>query len=303
MKISEVMQYLEDIAPLSLQEPYDNAGLLIGNAGDACTGIIITLDVTEQVICEATQKKCNLIVAHHPIIFKGLKKINGKNYVERAVVAAIKNDIAVYAIHTNLDNVENGVNRKIAEKLDLQNIKVLSPKEGTLRKLATFCPQKSAEKIRNALFGAGAGKVGNYGECSFNVKGIGTFKAGEGTRPFVGEVGERHKENEVRIEVIFPFYLQDQIVRSLKEAHPYEEVAYDIIELANQYNAIGSGMIGDFPQPVSEKELLSRLKAAFGTGVIRHTAFLHQKIAKAAICGGLAVFCFRLQKRTGRGPI
>ncbi len=228
MKISEVMQYLEDIAPLSLQEPYDNAGLLIGNAGDACTGIITTLDVTEQVICEATQKKCNLIVAHHPIIFKGLKKINGKNYVERAVIAAIKNNIAVYAIHTNLDNVENGVNRKIAEKLNLQNIKVLLPKEGMLRKLVTFCPQKSAEEIRNALFGAGAGKVGKYGECSFNVEGIGTFKAGEGTRPFVGEVGERHKENEVRIEVIFPFYLQDQIVRSLKEAHPYEEVAYDI---------------------------------------------------------------------------
>ena len=194
MKISEVINCLENFAPLSLQEDYDNAGLLIGNADDECSGIITTLDVTEDVIHEAVQKKCNLIVAHHPIIFKGLKKINGKNYVERSVIAAIKNNIAVYAIHTNLDNVVNGVNQKIAQKLNLQNTKVLFPKEGMLKKLVTFCPQKNAEEVRNALFKAGAGTIGKYGECSFNLEGLGTFKAGEGTEPYVGKLEKDMKK-------------------------------------------------------------------------------------------------------------
>ena len=299
MKISEVIRYLEDFAPLSLQEDYDNAGLLIGTGGDECTGIITTLDITEDVIHEAMQKKCNLIVAHHPIIFKGLKKLNGKNYVERSVIAAIKNNIAVYAIHTNLDNVQHGVNQKIAEKLNLQNIKILLPKEGILRKLVTFCPQKNAKEIRNALFLAGAGKIGKYGECSFNSVGTGTFKAGEGSHPFVGKIGERHEENESRIEVIFPVYLQHQIVQSMQEAHPYEEVAYDIYEVTNPHNQIGSGMVGDFPEPVSEEDLLFRIKTVFGPGVIRHTAFIHKKIKRAAVCGGAGSFLLPSAKASG----
>ena len=301
MKISEVIKCLEGFAPLSLQEDYDNAGLLIGSADDECSGIITTLDVTEYVINEAIQKKCNLIVAHHPIIFKGLKKINGKNYVERSVIAAIKNNIAVYAIHTNLDNVANGVNQKIAQKLNLQNTKVLFPKEGMLKKLVTFCPQKNAEEVRNALFKAGAGMIGKYSECSFNLEGLGTFKAGEGAEPYVGKIGERHEENETRIEVIFPGYLQNQIVQSLKEAHPYEEVAYDIYALSNQHNDIGSGLVGDFPEPVSEEDLLSRLKTAFGLEVIRHTAFIHKKITKAAVCGGAGSFLLPAAKASGAG--
>jgi dinuclear metal center YbgI/SA1388 family protein len=301
MKISEVIKCLADFAPVSLQEDYDNAGLLIGSLDDECSGIITTLDVTENVIHEAIQKKCNLIVTHHPIIFKGLKKINGNNYVERSVIAAIKNNIAVYAIHTNLDNVVNGVNYKIAQKLNLQNTKVLAPKEGMLKKLVTFCPQKNAGEVRNSLFKAGAGMVGNYSDCSFNLEGLSTFKAGENAKPYVGEIGERHEENETRIEVIFPGYLQNQMVQSLKEAHPYEEVAYDIYALTNTHNDIGSGLVGDFSTPVLEEELLSLLKTSFGLSVIRHTAFIHRRITKAAVCGGAGIFLLSVAKASGAG--
>ncbi len=247
MKITGVIECLENFAPLSLQEDYDNAGLLIGNSEEECTGIITTLDVTEDVVKEALKKKCNLIVAHHPIIFRGLRKLNGANYVERTVISAIKNNIAVYAIHTNLDNVIEGVNNKIAEKLGLQNIQVLLPKEKLLKKIVTFSPTENADEVRNALFIAG-GKLGKYSECSFNVEGTGTFKAGDDADPFVGEIGKRHEENETRIEVIFPEYLQNKIVRSLKSAHPYEEVAYDVYPLDTKLNDFGSGLVGELAE-------------------------------------------------------
>ena len=290
MKIKTVIDCLENFAPVSLQEDYDNAGLLTGNSDDECKGVITTLDVTEDVIAEAMKKNCNLIVAHHPIIFRGLKKINGKNYVERTVIAAIKNDIALYAIHTNIDNVINGVNKKIAEKLKLQNVEVLSPKEAILKKLVTFSPQKNVEEIRKALFKAGAGELGKYSECSFNTDGLGTFKAMADANPFVGEIGKQHQENETRIEVIFPGYLQNKIVQSLKKAHPYEEVAYDIYSLSNQLSEIGSGLIGHLPTPVSEPDLLATLKTAFGLKVIKHTRLLRKGITKIAVCGGAGSF-------------
>ncbi|MDQ2720946.1 MAG: Nif3-like dinuclear metal center hexameric protein [Bacteroidota bacterium] len=290
MQIIEIINFLESIAPPGLQESYDNTGLLIGSAGQECTGIIISLDVTEAVIEESLKKKCNLIVAHHPIIFKGLKKLNGKNYIERTVISAIKNDIAVYAIHTNLDNIVQGVNKKLAEKLNLQNCKVLLPKEGTLKKLVTFSPKENAEKVQNGLFKAGAGAVGKYSECSFNLDGRGTFKANEGARPFIGKIGERHTEEETRIEVFFPEYFQNEIIRSLKEVHPYEEVAYDIYSIDNNRDDIGSGLIGELSQSISEDELLKQLKLSFGLSVIKHTNFLQKKILKIALCGGAGFF-------------
>ena len=210
MKIADIIQFLERIAPLSLQESYDNAGLIVGDSETECTGIITSLDVTEDVVYEAVRRNCNLIVAHHPVIFRGIKKLNGKNYVERTVIAAIKNDIAIYAIHTNLDNLVEGVNKKIAEKIGLQGCKTLLPKESILQKLVTFSPVKNAEEVRMALFKAGAGSIGKYGECSFNVEGSGTFKAGEGSDPFVGEIGTRHEEAEVRIEVIYPSFYREK---------------------------------------------------------------------------------------------
>jgi len=299
MKINEILKSLEAFAPRSLQESYDNAGLLVGNSEINCTGILISLDVTEAVVEEALEKNCNLIVAHHPIIFKGLKKLNGSNYVERTVISAIKNNVAIYAIHTNLDNILEGVNKKLAEKLGLKNCKVLLPKEETLKKLVTFSPVKNAEKVRDALFKAGAGAIGNYGECSFNMEGKGTFKPYEQSDPYVGKIGQRHTENESRIEVIFSEFLQDEIVKSLKEAHPYEEVAYDIYSLENNREDIGSGLAGELSEPVPEEELLKNIKKAFGLSVIKHTKLLGRKISKVALCGGAGFFLLPNAMATG----
>ncbi len=290
MKINEIIIYLESLAHPSLQEHYDNAGLITGDAGWECSGIICSLDALEEVVDEAVVKKCNLIIAHHPIIFGGLKKINGKNYVEKAIIAAIKNDIAIYAIHTNVDNVLEGVNGKMAKMLGLKNVSILSPKENTLKKLFTFAPVDKAEQVRHAIFNAGGGHIGNYSECSFNADGIGTFKAGEGTNPYVGDIGRLQQEKEVKIEVIFPSFLENRIVTAMKTAHPYEEAAYDVISLSNRYHSIGSGVIGDWPDSIDEKRFLNKVKEIFNVPVIRHTALLHKAIKRVALCGGAGSF-------------
>ena len=290
MKIAEIIQALEAIAPPVLQEHYDNAGLITGNADWICTGVLCTLDATEIIIEEAISLGCNLIVAHHPIVFKGLKKITGKNYVEKTIINAIKNDIAVYAIHTNLDNVLQGVNNKIADKLQLINRQILLPKENMLMKLYTFVPLEFAEKVRTAIFNSGAGSIGNYSECSFNAEGKGTFKAGENTNPFVGEKNIRHTENEIKIEVIFPAYSKNNIVDALLKSHPYEEVAYDIISLKNHYQTIGSGLTGELSTETTEEDFLQLLKSAFGLQVIRHTRLLQKPVKKIAVCGGAGSF-------------
>jgi dinuclear metal center YbgI/SA1388 family protein len=290
MEINEVISFLESLAHPSLQEHYDNAGLITGNPDWICNGIICSLDATEEVVKEAIEKKYNLIVAHHPIIFGGIKKINGKNYVEKAIITAIKNDIAIYAIHTNLDNVIHGVNGRMAKMLGLKNISILSAKENALKKLFTFSPVEHAEKVRNAIFEAGGGQIGNYSECSFNSAGTGTFKAGKGAEPFIGDIGIRHLENEVKIEVIFPSFLENKIIDALKKAHPYEEVAFDMIALSNTDQSIGSGVVGDLQEEVGEMQFLRTLKEVFGLSVIRHTALLNKPVKKVALCGGAGSF-------------
>jgi dinuclear metal center YbgI/SA1388 family protein len=290
MKIADVINELENLAPPVLQEDYDNAGLITGNSEWNCKGILCTLDATEEIVEEAKANNCNLIVAHHPIVFKGLKKITGRNYVEKTIINAIKNDIAIYAIHTNLDNVIEGVNNKIADKLNLINRQVLLPKENMLMKLYTFVPVEYVEKVRAAIFNAGAGFIGNYSECSFNAEGKGTFKAGENTHPFIGEKNILHQENEIKTEIIFPSYLKNKIVHALMEAHPYEEVAYDIISLSNNYQKTGSGLIGELQQEISETEFLASIKNDFALQVIRHTALLQKPVKKIAICGGAGSF-------------
>ncbi len=293
MKIAQIIQVLEELAPPSYQESYDNAGLITGNAASDCTGIICTLDATEDVILEAKNKGCNLVVAHHPIIFNELKKITGKNYVERAVIAAIKNDIAIYAIHTNLDNLLQGVNGKMADKLSLDNRKVLLHKPTSLMKLYTFVPQEHADKVREAIFKAGGGNIGNYSECSFSIKGTGTFKPGEGTNPHTGEAGKREVTNEEKIEVIFPAYLKEKLVNAMTEAHPYEEVAYDLIALDNNFQEVGSGLIGELKEEMDERDFLQLVKSEFNLQVIRHTRLLGRKVKKIALCGGAGSFLIK----------
>ncbi len=290
MKIAEIIHVLEEFAPPFLQEDYDNAGLITGNSFWDCTGILCTLDATEEIIEEAIKLNCNLVVAHHPIIFHGLKKITGKNYVEKTIITSIKNDIAIYAIHTNLDNVIDGVNNKIADKLNLINRKILLPKENLLMKLFTFVPVEHAEKVRSSLFIAGAGNIGNYSEASFNAEGTGTFKAGDNTNPFIGEKGKRHQENEIKIEVIFPIFLKQKIINALIESHPYEEVAYDVVQLSNEYNKTGSGLIGELSNKISEEKFLLLLKNLFDLRVIKHTKFLNKPVKNIALCGGAGSF-------------
>jgi len=290
MQIAEVFSFLESLANPSLQEQYDNAGLITGSPDWECLGIICSLDATEDVVKEAVAKKCNLVVAHHPIIFGGLKKINGKNYVEKTVIAAIKNDIAIYAIHTNLDNVIEGVNGKMAKMIGLQKLSILSPKENTLKKLFTFVPVDKAGDVRNAIFIAGGGQIGNYTECSFNIPGTGTFKAGAGADPYIGDIGKQHQENELKIEVIIPAYLERSIVSAMKAAHPYEEVAYDVVALSNKHPQIGTGVLGEFDQPMDEKAFLNHLKSVFQLSVIRHTQLKGKSIKKVALCGGAGSF-------------
>lgn len=290
MTISAVIDALESLAHPSLQEHYDNAGLITGHPSWKCKGIVCSLDATEEVVKEAVQKKCNLIVSHHPIVFSGLKKITGKNYVEKTIIAAIKNDIAIYAVHTNLDNVIEGVNGKIATMLGLKKISLLSEKENTLKKLVTFAPGNNADAVRDAIFAAGGGQIGNYSECSFNSEGTGTFKPGLAANPKIGQRGKRHKEQEVKIEVIFPAWLESQLLSAMKAAHTYEEVAYDIIPLSNKYQGFGSGVIGELPVALDEKKFLARIKKVFGVPVVRHTAFLNKVVKRIALCGGAGSF-------------
>ncbi len=299
MQIKEIFNFLETIAPPSLQEDYDNAGLLTGNKNMECSGALISLDVTEAIIEEAIAKKCNLIIAHHPIIFKGLKKINGKNYVERVIIAAIKNDIAIYAIHTNLDNVIAGVNGKIAEKLGLINTGILQQKSGQLKKLVTFAPPEMAGRVKQAIFAAGAGHIGNYSECSFTSEGNYTFKPGEGANPVVGEVGLRENGKELRMEFIFQSHKEQEIIAAMKASHGYEEVAYDIIPLDNLVFDIGSGLIGELVNPINEDDLLQQIRKIFHVLVIKHSPFLGKLVNKVAICGGAGSFLIGAAKAAG----
>ncbi len=299
MKINEIMRSLETLAPLSFQESYDNAGLITGNAAWECSGVMITLDATEAVINEAISKKCNLVIAHHPIVFKGMKKITGKNYVERTIITAIKNDVAIYAIHTNLDNVLQGVNKMIADKIGLKNTAVLQPKEAMLKKLITFVPLDQAAKVRDALFAAGAGNIGKYSECSYNTEGVGTFKPGELAKPFLGEIGKRQEEKELKIELIFPAYLEEKLIRAMNESHPYEEVAYDILPLGNYLSEVGSGLIGILENEMDELAVMHLLKDKFGLKMIRHTLFTGKKVKKIALCGGSGIFLLHAAKAAG----
>jgi dinuclear metal center YbgI/SA1388 family protein len=287
MKIEEVISLIEEIAPLSLQESYDNAGLLVGDKSKIISGVLISIDVTEDVVSEAIKKNCNLIISHHPIIFGGLKRLVGDDYVQRTVIKAIKNDIAIYAAHTNIDNVLiNGVNGKIAEKLDLKNTSVLKPKSGELLKLITFVPNNVTKNVLDALFEAGAGQIGNYDKCSYSTQGIGTFRGNKQSNPYVGEKGKLHSESETKIEVIVPKFLKNRVVSALKKAHPYEEPAFDLIPLLNDWNTIGAGVIGDLDNETDELTFLENLKTVFQVKTIRHTNFIGKKIKKVAVCGG-----------------
>lgn len=297
--IREVTGFLEDMAPRSLQESYDNSGLLTGSADRPCTGVVVSLDATEAVVMEAVARNANLVVAHHPLIFKGLKRVDPADPVGRALVAAIRNDVAVYAMHTNLDNVLPGVNSALADRLGLSGQRALRPMEGRLRKLHCFVPATHLEAVRSALFEAGAGRIGRYRECSFSSPGNGTFTAGEGARPFVGERDKPHEEPELRLEVVFPSHLEARILKAMRTAHPYEEVAYDLLRIENTVEAIGSGLVGELPAETGESDFLDMVASVCGTPLLRHSAPTGRSVRRVALCGGSGGFLLPDALRSG----
>ncbi len=297
MKIKEIVSALERFAPLPLQDGFDNAGLQIGLTDAEATGALLCLDVTESVLDEAIALGCNMVISHHPLIFKGYKSITGKDYVERCILKAIKNDIVIYSAHTNLDNAQGGVNYKIAEKLGLDHVEILDPKSGMLLKLVTFVPESHAEKVRNALFESGCGNIGNYDSCSYNVGGEGTFRALENTHPFCGEIGNLHREKEVRIETVLPAYKRNDAVKALLLAHPYEEPAFDLYSLQNSWMQAGSGIIGELSTSEVELDFLMRLKDTFNLSCVKHNALSGKMIKRVALCGGSGSFLIPLALR------
>ena len=294
MKIKEIVSALEQFAPLPLQDGFDNAGLQIGLTDAEVTGALLCLDVTEAVLDEAVALGYNLVIAHHPLIFKGYKSITGKDYVERCILKAIKNDIVIYAAHTNLDNAPGGVNFKIAEKIGLKNLRVLENKQNALLKLATYVPESHAETVRQALFAAGCGNIGRYDSCSYNVAGEGTFRAQNGTHPYCGEIGNLHTEPEIRIETILPAYKQGEAVKALLAVHPYEEPAYDLYPLNNSWTQAGAGVIGELEVPETELEFLKRIKKTFSVECLRHNRLTGRQIETVALCGGAGSFLMPL---------
>ncbi|MCD6091214.1 MAG: Nif3-like dinuclear metal center hexameric protein [Bacteroidales bacterium] len=290
MKLKDICDSLEKFAPLNLQESYDNSGLLIGNKNKIVKKAIVSLDITEEIVNDAINEKVDLIISHHPLIFKPLKKITDSNMVERIVQKAIKNDIAIYAIHTNLDSIFEGVNYILAKQLGLHKLEILQPKAETLKKLIVYIPITHSEKMLDVLFAAGAGSIGNYDSCSFQLEGKGSFKSLEGSKPFVGEKNKIHIEEENRIEVVFPAYLQTLIIQTLRENHPYEEPAFDIFALENEWEKTGAGMMGYLEKPMSEMDFLTFIKDQIGTNCVRYSPLLGKPVQKIALCGGSGSF-------------
>jgi dinuclear metal center YbgI/SA1388 family protein len=290
LTIAQVARHLERLAPLPYQESYDNAGLLTGDPQAQVTGILLTLDATEAVVDEALAKGCNLVVAHHPIVFSGLKKLTGRTYVERVLIRAIRDNVALYAIHTNLDNVLAGVNAQICRQLGLVQPRILAPKRNMLKKLTVFVPIDHSGALLDALAGAGAGQIGNYSHCSFTVAGQGTFRPNAQANPYLGQAGELERVAENRIEVVFPGHLEGAVLAAMRQAHPYEEVAYYVHLLENANQDVGAGMVGELPGPLPERDFLQLLKDRFALQVVRHTPLLGREVRRVAVCGGAGSF-------------
>lgn len=297
MTVKDITIILEELAPLAHAEEFDNVGLLVGNPNMAVTGALVTLDTLENVMDEAIEKKCNLIISFHPIIFKGLKKITGGTYVERVVLKAIAHNIAIYSMHTALDNSKMGVNAKICEVLGLKNPEILIPKKGVIKKLVTYAPVAETEKVKSALFAAGAGEIGKYSNCSYSLDGVGSFMAGDLANPSVGKIGEIHFEKETQINVIYSFEKEKNVLEALFKVHPYEEVAYEVVTLENTNQDIGMGMIGTLETEMEEQDFLLQVKHKMNASVVRHSQLLGKKVKKVAVLGGSGAFAIAAAKR------
>ena len=286
MKLKDLCSYLDSVVPLSFQESYDNSGLQIGFPEWEVTSALVTLDVTEDIIDEAISAKCDLILSHHPLIFDGIKSITGKTFTERILLKALKNNIAIYSAHTNLDIFSNGVSWKMGQKLGLKEIKDLAPVKKSMTKLVTYIPESHVEKVKEALFEAGAGVIGNYDHCGFAVAGTGSFRGNENTNPFAGEKEKTHFEKEVRFETVLFTHLKAKVIKALLDVHPYEEVAYDLYSLENENADIGLGCVGELNDPMSEEDFLKSVSSVFDAKGIRYSKLTGKPVRRVAVCGG-----------------
>lgn len=287
--LAAIINALEQLAPPVYQESYDNSGLQLGDPVMPVTGILVSLDITEAVVEEAKQKGCNVVVAHHPLLFNGIKRLTPDNWIARTLLKAAAAGIALYAIHTNLDNMLHGVNHAIADQLQLKNRRILSPKGAVLFKLITFVPQKAAEALLTALFEAGAGQIGKYDQASFSSPGMGTFRPLAGAQPTIGSLGKRETVAETKLELLIAQDKVGQVMRVLLSEHPYEEVAYDLIPLHNKHQEIGAGLLGELPEPMFVADFLQLLKNRFGGG-LRYTNPPQKSVQQIALCGGSGSF-------------
>ncbi len=296
MTVREITSCLEQWAPLAYAEDFDNVGLLVGDLDQKIERALITHDAIETVIDEAIKEKCKLIICFHPIIFQGLKRITTSTYVERAVAKAIKNDIAIYALHTALDVQLYGVNKGLADALQLSNRKVLIPSKGSLIKLNTYVPHAHLKTVQEALFSAGAGALGNYSECSFSSEGTGSFMPLEGSSAYVGKKGNRHAEPETQLQVVLPKHYKNKVISALQLFHPYETVAYELSVLENTRTDLGMGCMGQLPNPIEEQDFFKDLKNILNTPMLRHSGFMGKKIERVALLGGSGSFAINAAK-------
>ena len=295
--IKDIIALLEAWAPPAAAEDFDNVGLLVGDANRICTGALITLDALDTVVDEAITKNCNFIISFHPIIFSGLKSITGKNYVEKTVLKALENKIAIYALHTALDNHPKGVNYGIAQKIGMQNNTFLLPKKDSLKKLRFYAPSESVEKIKEALFAEGAGALGNYTKCSFENEGLGQYQPNEEAQPSVGKKGEHTQVVETQVQLVFETHLQSKILHALHKVHPYEEIAFEIYTPENDNPNRGMGSIGVLSTPTNEEAFLQQLKKVFNPKCIRHSQLLGKPIQRVAVLGGSGSFAIGAAKQ------
>lgn len=299
MIVQDVITHLEVLAPLAYAEEFDNVGLLVGDKNSEITGVLVTLDTLESVVDEAIENQCNLIVSFHPIIFKGLKKLTGKTYVERVLIKAIEHKIAIYAVHTALDNAFEGTNAGLCDLLGLKNKAVLIPQAGTIKQLTTYVPDENADAVKTALFACGAGSIGNYTDCSFSSAGIGTFKGNEHSNPVIGTKHEMQYVSETKLTFSFAKHLENTVLKTLFSSHPYEEVAYEIVALENTNQHIGMGMVGQLEHPMDGTSFINVLKTRLNGSVIRHSAVLDTPIRKVAVLGGSGSFAIEAAKAAG----
>ncbi len=287
VRCQQIFDWIEEWADPALAEDWDHIGNLVGSPADSVSRVLVTLDVTDEVIAEAIDENVNLIVAHHPLFRDPIPYLRSDLFSSSRVYRLIQKGISLYAAHTNLDAAPGGINDVLADLLGLRDVEILFPTyEENLYKIVVFVPLGHEERVREAISARGGGWIGNYSDCTFQTEGVGTFRPLEGTKPFIGETGELERVRETRIETIAPQKKLSDLLKNMIAAHPYEEVAYDIYPLKNTGTKAGLGRIGRLPESLALADFARKVKDSLGLGMVRITGDPQRSVSKIALCGG-----------------